>query len=146
VKTKTQVKNTNLNRSRAMKESWAKRRNSPMRELARKRVVTQRVTPDNMLSDFLKLAGPRQVRIEEGMAQIRQGINEIRSMMAQPPSNGALAHSVEVSKRLEDYKQRLGEGVAGIYRTIKLHVDAFDDKLAAFDARLSKLEKKRVRK
>lgn len=92
-----------------------------MKKQTKKRAkkVTQRVTVTSELKDIGTM-----------LAQIGMGVNEVRSMVAAPPSNGALAHSVEVSKRLEDYKQRLGEGVAGIYRTIKMHVDAYDAKLA----------------
>lgn len=146
MKTKTQLKNTNSKRSIAMKKSWAERRNSPGRKLAQERQakkVTQRVTT---LTSELKDIGTM-------LAQIGMGVNEVRSMVAAPPSNGALAHSVEVSKRLEDYKQRLGEGVAGIYRTIKQHVDAFDQRLnqmeqmryhrnEAIEQRIAKLEEK----
>lgn len=53
-------------------------------------------------------------KVADHLYDIHRSLNEIRSMVAPPPAsqnNGAVAHSVELSKRLEarldDFEQRL---------------------------------------
>lgn len=99
-------------RSKAMKKSWKERRNSPGRKLARERAkkVTQRVT----------------------LESIAQSLNEIRSMIVAPPppSNGSVAHIVEVSKRLDELRGNTGKAIASLNGIIAAHVKGFEEKLA----------------
>jgi hypothetical protein len=69
----------------------------------------------------------------EHMAFIGQQLNEIRSMVAVPPANGAVAHSVEVSKRLDELRFNTKQAIDGVKRTIDIHVTAYEKRLAELE-------------
>lgn len=90
--------------------------------------VTQRVT--DLTPGDVRFIGAR-------LEQLAQGQNEIRSMLAVPPAPNGTAHSVEVSKRLDELRGNTSRAIAAIEGIIKAHVKGYDDKLADL---LSKLD------
>jgi hypothetical protein len=90
----------------------------------RTKKVTQRVTAIKPIS----ITNPMLMTM---LQRVEGSLNEIRSMIAVPnPSSGAVAHSVEVSKRLDELRFQTKQAVQGIKQTIELHVKGFEEKLA----------------
>lgn len=85
--------------------------------------VTQRATLTSELKDIGTM-----------LAQIGMGVNEVRSMVAAPPvSSGAVAHSVEVSKRLDELRYQTKQAVNGLKDLINTHVAAYEKRLAELE-------------
>lgn len=113
--------------------------------------VTQRVNVPKELKDIGRM-----------LAEIGLAIGEVKLAVNTPPSNGAVAHSVEVSKRLDELRYQTKQAVDGIKQMITSHVTAFEQRLdqmetarhhrnEAAEQRIAKLEaalakKRRARK
>lgn len=93
----------------------------------RKKKVTQRVTS--------KIDGrtDRMEAVEVAVLTIADAIKEMREAIRDMRTNQGLAHSVEVSKRLDELRRNAEQAVKGLKGVIELHVSAYEKRLAALE-------------
>jgi hypothetical protein len=128
----------NSSRSIAMKKAWARRKNPTRADVA---AAVRETTPKKALIDGQVL--PEIVR---HIVDVKRSLNEIRSMIATPPNgngNGGhiTAHSVEVSKRLDNVTQWVRQSIEGVQRSISKLRDSVDpDTLSDVGERIDDLD------
>jgi hypothetical protein len=150
----------NSKRSKAMKQAWARRKD----KAAARRKVAVTAAVDKLNAD--KPLWERQIAAKEKEIQqvigktlidgqvlpeivrhivdVKRSLNEIRSMIATPPNgNGGhiTAHSVEVSKRLDNVTQWVRQSIEGVQRSISKLRDSVDpDTLSDVGERIDDLD------
>lgn len=96
----------------------------------RKKKVTQRVTS--------KIDGrtDRMEAVEVAVLTIADAIKEMRETIRDLRTNQGLAHSVEVSKRLDGYRASMQQSLSALKQLIDMHVGAYEKRLAVVEEQM----------
>lgn len=126
----------NSKRSKAMKQAWQRRKagltknesdvaaavseTAPKKPLWERQIDAKEAAVQKVVGKAL-IEGQVLPDIVRHLVDVKQSLNEVRSMVATPP-NSALAHAVEVSKRLD-----------GVVRSININVDRTAEQFIKLD-------------